>query len=79
MNIQISPAVLRIYFIAFFPLKLELIKSHVAFGFYVSVLPFKSPFTYTTATAMLDPSHACDLHCSLWYHWIINPLREVRD
>lgn len=42
MNIQISPAVLRIYFTAFFPLKLELIKSHVAFGFYVSVLPFKS-------------------------------------
>ena len=34
---------------------------------------------YTTATAMQDPSHVCDLHHSSWQHWILNPLREARD
>jgi len=34
---------------------------------------------YTTATAMPDPSRVCDLHHSSQQHWILNPLREVRD
>ena len=29
---------------------------------------------YTTAIAMPDPSRICDLLCSLWQHWILNPL-----
>ena len=33
----------------------------------------------TTATAMWDPSRICDLHCSLWQHWILNPLTRARD
>ena len=33
----------------------------------------------TTATAMLDPSHVCDLHHSSWQHQILNPLIEARD
>ena len=32
---------------------------------------------YVTATAMLDPSRICNLHCSLWQYWIFNP--EARD
>ena len=31
---------------------------------------------YTTATAMWDPSHVCDLHHSSWH---LNPLSEARD
>ena len=34
---------------------------------------------YATVTAKPDPSHICQLHCNLWQHWILNPLREVRD
>ena len=34
---------------------------------------------YTTATAMQDLSHICDLQCSLLQCWILNPLRETRD
>ena len=34
---------------------------------------------YTTTTAALDPSCVCDLHCSLWYRWILNPLSEAKD
>ena len=34
---------------------------------------------YATATAMLDLSHICDLHHSLWQHWILNLLSEARD
>ena len=34
---------------------------------------------YTTATAMLDPSHICDLYHNLQQCWILNPLRETRD
>ena len=32
---------------------------------------------YATATAMRDPSHACDLHHSSWQRWIFNPLNEA--
>ena len=35
--------------------------------------------TYTTATAMQDPSRICDLHHSLWQYQILNPLNEARD
>ena len=28
---------------------------------------------------MPDPSHICDLHLSLWQHWILNPLIKARD
>ena len=34
---------------------------------------------YATATAMLDPSLICNLHCSLRQHWIFNPQSEARD
>ena len=34
---------------------------------------------YTTATAMLDLNHVCDLHHSSWQYWILNPLSEARD
>ena len=34
---------------------------------------------YTTATAMPDPSHVCDLHHSSRQHWILNLLRKARD
>ena len=34
---------------------------------------------YTTATAMPDPSHICDLHHSAQQCWILNPLSEARD
>ena len=33
---------------------------------------------YTTATAMPDPSHVCDLRHSSWQRQILNPLSEVR-
>ena len=34
---------------------------------------------YTTATAMKDLSHVCDLHHGSWQCWILNPLNKVRD
>ena len=34
---------------------------------------------YTTATAMQDLSHICDLHRSSWQRRILNPLSEPRD
>ena len=34
---------------------------------------------YTTATAMPDPSHTCDLHHSSWQHRIPDPPSEARD
>ena len=34
---------------------------------------------YTTAMAMPDPSHVCDLHHSSWQHQILNPLSEAGD
>ena len=34
---------------------------------------------YTTATAMQDPSHVCDLHQSSQQHQILNPLSEARE
>ena len=34
---------------------------------------------YTTATAMRDLSHVCDLHHNSWQHQIPNPLSEARD
>ena len=33
----------------------------------------------TTATAMPDPSHDCNLHHSSWQCWIHNPLSKARD
>ena len=33
----------------------------------------------TTATAMQDPSHVCDLHHSSQPCWILNPLSKARD
>jgi len=29
-------------------------------------------WAYTTAMAMPDPSHICNLHHSSWQHWILN-------
>ena len=34
---------------------------------------------YTTARAVPDPSHVCDLHHSSRQHWILNPLSEAKD
>ena len=34
---------------------------------------------YSTATAMQDPSHVCDLHHSSWQCWVLNPLSEAGD
>ena len=34
---------------------------------------------YTTATAMQDPSHACNQHHSSQQHQILNPLSKARD
>ena len=34
---------------------------------------------YTTATAMRDPSHICNLHHRSQQHQIPNPLREARN
>ena len=34
---------------------------------------------YATATAMLDLSHICDLHCSSRQYQILSPLSEARD
>ena len=34
---------------------------------------------YTPATAMPDPSHVCNLHCSSQKRQILNPLSEARD
>ena len=35
--------------------------------------------TYTTATAMWDPSHICDLYQSSPQCWILNTLSKARD
>ena len=32
--------------------------------------------TYVTATTRADLSHVCEVHHSLWQHWIPNPLRR---
>ena len=37
------------------------------------------PPAYTTATAMWDLSHVCDLHHSSRQCWILNPLSEAKD
>ena len=34
---------------------------------------------YTTATAMPELSHICNLHHSSWQHWVLNPVRKARD
>ena len=34
---------------------------------------------YTTATAMQNLSHICDLHYSSWQRQILNPLSEAKD
>ena len=34
---------------------------------------------YTTARAMHDSSHVCDLYHSLGQRWILNPRSEARD
>ena len=34
---------------------------------------------YTTATAMQDPSRACDLHHSSQHRWVPDPLSKARD
>ena len=34
---------------------------------------------YTTAAAMPDPSHICDLYHSTWQRCILNTLSEARD
>ena len=33
----------------------------------------------TTAMAMPDPSHVCDLHCGSQQCWLLNPVSEARD
>ena len=48
----------------------------------VPILGVKSEvqlLAYTTATAILDPSHVFDLYHNSWQLRILNPLSEVRD
>ena len=48
----------------------------------VSQLGVKSEIqmqAYATATVTLDPSHICDLGCSLWQRRILNPQRKARN
>lgn len=35
-------------------------------------------WAHATATAILDPSHICDLHCSFRQLWILNSMSETR-
>ena len=42
-------------------------------------LELQLPPAYTTATATSDLTLICDLHHSLWQHWIFNPLNKARD
>ena len=65
----------------------------LVFGFFVFLGPHpqhtKGPrlgaelelqlLAYTTATAMPDPSHICDLHRSSQKFQILNPLSEARE
>ena len=37
------------------------------------------PLAYTTAIAMPDPSHVCNLHLSAQQRWILNSMSEARD
>ena len=37
------------------------------------------PLAYTTATAMADLSHICNLHHSYWQCRILNTLSKARD
>ena len=37
------------------------------------------PPAYTTATATRDLSRVCNLHCSSWQRWMLNPLSKARD
>ena len=37
------------------------------------------PLAYTTAIGTLDPSHICNLRCSLQKRQILNPLSKARD
>ena len=34
---------------------------------------------YTTATAVGDPSHVCDLYHNVWQRWVLNPLSKARS
>ena len=34
---------------------------------------------YTTATAMSELSHVCNLYHSSWQCWILNPLSKAKD
>ena len=38
-----------------------------------------APASLPTATAMPDLSRVCDLHDSLWQHWIPGPQSKARD
>ena len=52
----------------------------VAYGSFRARGQIRAPAeAYAITTAKSDPSHICDLHHSLWQHWILNPLSEARD
>ena len=42
-------------------------------------LEWQLPLAYATATAMLGPSHICNLHHSSQQRQILNPLSKARD
>ena len=42
-------------------------------------LELQLPLAWTTATAMPDLTHICDLCSHLWQHWILNSLNKARD
>ena len=73
-NIRALETYLFIYFLLF------LRSTLVAYG--NSRLGVKSELqlpAYTTATAIQDPSHVCNLYHSSRQHQILNPLSEARD
>ena len=54
--------------------------THVAYGCSQARIQLELHLpAYTTATAMQDPSHICDLPHSSWQLQILNPLSKARD
>jgi len=64
------------FFLFFFLVSLGLHSQHME----VPRLGVESELpSYTTATAMRNPSCVFDLHHSSWQCWILNPLSKARD
>ena len=62
-----------------YPVKILLGKIRFFFFFQGLMCNIWKFLDYTTATAMHDLSHICDLHNSSWQGWILKPLSKARD